>query len=237
MPVKRCVYDLDKAFLFARPVVHCAYVLACCLGPLDDERLTGPAAAGPIDAVGIAQAACRFRPDLRERFAADRRRTVGCAAAEVIAAEGDDALKLCVSLRQIEVYLVIAFVLLDDLAVNHDRRAGNESLRLCSVNGMRLKVRQSHRRRRRLGSRGRRRLHRYGRAFRCFLKRLVCRNAAHHDHDEHCKESNEYHYANDCLGRYSLLFHILIHPVLLLFSEMNVVVYMVLTEAVVACAF
>ncbi len=56
-----------------------------------------------------------------------------------------------VYLRQVEVYLVIAFVLLDDLAVNHDRRAGNESLRLCSVNGMRLKVRQSHRRRRRLG--------------------------------------------------------------------------------------
>ena len=88
MPVKRCVYDLDKAFLFARPVVHCAYVLACCLGPLDDKRLTRPAAAGPIDAVGIAQAACRFRPGLRERFAADRRRTVGCAAAEVIAGGG-----------------------------------------------------------------------------------------------------------------------------------------------------
>ena len=237
MSVKRCVYDLDKAFLCARPIVHCAYILARCLGPLYDERLTRPAAAGPIGTVGIAKAACRFRPDLRERFAADGGRAVGCAAAEVIAAEGDDALKLCVSLRQVEVYLVIAFVLLDDLAVNHDRRAGNESLRLGSVNGMRLKVRQAHRCRRRLGSRGRRRLHRYGRTFRCFLKRLVCRNAAHHDHDNHCNERNKYHYANDCLSRYFLLFHILIHPVLLLFSEMNVVVYMVLTEAVVACAF
>ena len=236
MTVQRCVNDLNKVFFFARPVIHRGHVFPRSLRPLDDKRLPGPAAAGPVAAVGIAQAACGFCPRCCELFIAHLCRAVGRSRAVIVSAEGYYTLKLGVFLREVEVYHIIALVILDYLAVDHYVCFGNESYRLRSVDGVRLEVRQTDgnrrglRRRRGRGSRGR------DGALDRLAQTLIGLYAANDDKHQQHQKRGKYDRSDHGLCCYFLsLIHILIHPVCL-FREMNVVVYMILAKAVITCA-
>jgi len=139
------VDDLDKILLLPCPVIHGGHILAGSLRPLCDERLTRPAAARPIEAVGVGKAAGGIFPHDRQGLAADIRRAVGCAGAEVITSEGDYTVYLCIAFGQIKQNVILVFILLGDLTVDHDGRALDEVLGLGALNGVRLKVRQADR--------------------------------------------------------------------------------------------
>ncbi len=203
--VQGAVDDLDKILLLSCPVIHRGHVLARCLRPLRDERLTGPAASCPGKAVGVGKAAGRVLPHYRHRLAADIGRTEGCAGAEVVASEAYDTVYLRIALRQVEHNVVLAFVLLNDLAVDHDRRAAYEFFRLCALNGVRLKVRQPNRRRRRLGSRSRR--GRRGRhcSLRGLVKTVVCLHGAVNDVHKRSDQNDQKQHLDRNFHRISLL--------------------------------